>query len=614
MKRTLRAFAINFFIFLSYLIIPMNKLYLNMRSVLMMLMILFASATSWAEEHLSVSFYVGSQSASIVNNMQVAKVTVDDEYYELVWKVTCAEDPGFYHQGYVDNLEKGQTYIVIASTPSSKPIVLNGGYHYTFKFQLQKNGWDLEYADEKSFEVVGTGAEATKYNDEIKILSIGSKETSLGYIYQDSYEVVFSAPVKNVKAYVAMGMDGSVNLTASRVDAEGKVWKVTLPETMRGEEGGFQIHITANDMNGIPLNGTFGVDHSFTFNISTTLTADDIPAEDPEETIQPDPDPAIVLSITKTEWNILGNENGEVVGSVHSNIDPFHHFESSISCQEDPDQFIPLAMVFSTEGNLVCTTWANGHYDLNAGYHYTLTVRAYDVPFYGAEPVAVSTYSFVGEGVSPTNYADITVASISLEENDLLYHGYNISTESFDITFSESISKVKAWWAKGFDGSQKLSVAQKSDDGKVWTITFPEGMLGSEEGSISVMIQAWDIFGIMAKGNNGDNAFDYNLIVTQGSSNEDDNQNEDDNNNPDETPDDPGTDNPDDTPGDNPTNDPTIDDGPEVAIKAPSIPLGASTKIYTLSGVRINASQMQKGKMYIINGKKKLFITANPNL
>lgn len=544
-----------------------------MRSVLMMLMLLFASATSWAEEHLSVSFYVGSQLASIVNNMQVAKVTVDDEYYELVWRVTCAEDPEFYHQGYVDNLEKGQTYMVIASTPSSKPIVLNGGFHYTFKFQLLKNGWDLEYADEKSFEVVGTGAEATKYNDEIKILSIGCKETTLGYIYQDSYEVVFSAPVKNVKAFAAMGLDGSVNFTTSKVDAEGTVWKVTLPETMRGEEGGFQIHITANDMNGIPLKGTFGVDHSFTFNISTTITEDDVPGEEPEDSIVPDPAPAIVLSITKAEWSVLGNENGEVIGTVHGNIDPFHHFESSISCLEDPDQFIPLAMVFNIDGNLVCTTWENGHYDLNVGYHYTLTVRAYDVPYYGAEPVAVSTYSFVGEGASPINYADITVTSVNLEGNDLLYHGYNIFTESFDVTFSESVSKVKVWWAQGFDGSQNLTAAQKSADGKEWTITFPEGLPVSEDGSINIMIQAWDIFGIMAKGSNGDNAFDFNLIVTQSSSSE--------GNNPDETP-----------------------DGPEVAIQTPSLPLNASTKVYTLSGISINASQIQKGKVYIWKGKK----------
>ncbi len=269
-------------------------------------------------------------------------------------------------------------------------------------------------------------------------------------------------------------------------------------------------------------------------------------------------EPEVELNIFKTDWSKIGNQNGETIGTVTlKNAEAFDHFETEIRCQEDPDQYITFANTYVNGGNLTCYAWEGGYYTLNKGYHYTITVKAFDVPYYGAAPVAVATYEFVGTGAAAVVYSDLEMVKVDLPENDLLYHGYDLKVSSFDVTFSAPVSKVKVWGAFGMDGSANYQAQKKSDDGTVWTIILSEDVL-NEEGSINVMIQAWDAQGVMAKGWNGDHAFDLNLIIN--------------------------------------LTDPD-------AIRSLEA-VAAGRPIYTLGGARVQVSQLKKGQIYIVNGKK----------
>ncbi len=273
---------------------------------------------------------------------------------------------------------------------------------------------------------------------------------------------------------------------------------------------------------------------------------------------EPSAEPEIALNITKTDWSKIGNQNGEVIGKAELlNAEAFDHIEAEIRCQEDADQFISFSNMMVNGGNLTCFAWEGGSYTLNKGYHYTLTVNAFDVPYYGATPVATATYEFVGTGAEAVKYCDIELAKVDLPENALLYHGYDLGVTSFDVTFSAPVSKVNVWGAMGMDGSIKYSAEKKSADGTVWTIVLDENILG-EEGSVNLMIQAWDAEGVQAKGWNGEHAFDMNLIINLAD-----------------------------------------------AIKSVEMAYAGKT-IYTMNGVRIKSSQMKKGQVYIVNGVKVL--------
>lgn len=272
--------------------------------------------------------------------------------------------------------------------------------------------------------------------------------------------------------------------------------------------------------------------------------------------------PEIALNITKTDWSKIGAESGEVIGTVElKNTEVFDHFEAEIFCADDPDQYITFANLNVNGGNLTCYCWEGGHHTLNKDYHYVLIVKAFDAPYYGMLPVATATYEFVGTGAEAVKYCDIQVAEVSLKENPLLYHGYDVDGQTFDVTFSEPVSKVKAWMAMGFDGAKTIEAAKKSEDGTVWTITLPESVL-HDEGSINVMFQAWNAEGVQAKGENGDHAFDLNIIVT-------------------------------------------LVDDPD-AIENILANIGTETTVFTPAGLRIKAGMMKKGNLYIINGKKVL--------
>lgn len=229
--------------------------------------------------------------------------------------------------------------------------------------------------------------------------------------------------------------------------------------------------------------------------------------------------PTVALNLTKTTWATIGSESGETIGTVTcNNIDPFDHITAEIKCTEDADQYITFADVTTNGGNLVCYAWEGGHHNLYKGYHYTLTVNAFDVPYYGAEPVATTTYEFVGQGIEPTIYSDIVIESTTLTANAQGL-GWDCAGDSFDVTFSAPVTRVQAWWAKGMEGSTNCTVAQKDVEGLVWTITLPDGIEPEGEGMIAsanIMITAWDADNHQTKGENGDHAFAYNVIPQTG--------------------------------------------------------------------------------------------------
>ncbi len=223
----------------------------------------------------------------------------------------------------------------------------------------------------------------------------------------------------------------------------------------------------------------------------------------------------IKLNITKKSWATIGAENGEVIGTAElKNTDNFDHFEAVIRCAEDPDQYITFADCMVNGGKLVCYTWTGGHYTLNNGYHYTLTVDAYDVPYYGSKPVATATYDFVGTGAEATKYCDITITNVDLTPSTLLVNGYNYNGD-FDVTFSEPVARVQSWWAMGMEGTRRLSATQKSEDGTVWTINL-DSVLEGLEGAANIQITAWNADGLQMRGEGGDHSFALNIIVSGG--------------------------------------------------------------------------------------------------
>ncbi len=265
----------------------------------------------------------------------------------------------------------------------------------------------------------------------------------------------------------------------------------------------------------------------------------------------------INLDITKTDWSTIGNQNGEVIGTVSCDAEVFDHYVFSIKCTEDPDAFISFQNLTKASGNITCYAWEGGTYDLYKDYHYILTVEAYDEPYFNAVPVATKTYEIVGTGKIPTVYNNtLRVSNVSLESDDVVFNGFKANGSTFDVTFSEPVSKVVTWIALGFDGSKNMTASKKSDDGTVWTFILPSDV--DTEGAQNVMFQVWDNNDIMARGENGDNAFALNIIMSNSS--------------------------------------------PEDVAVSEIAADKASNSVYTVSGTKVNA--MQKGNIYVVNGKK----------
>lgn len=222
-------------------------------------------------------------------------------------------------------------------------------------------------------------------------------------------------------------------------------------------------------------------------------------------------DVKIALNITKTNWSKIGAVAGETVGIISSDATVIDHYSVSITCDDDPDQFISFADLYNASGEIKCYCPEAGAYDLFNGQHYTLHAYAFDVPYYGAEPVGEYVYKFVGTGKTPTLYKDGVSIAVGLQLNSKGL-GYDINGDSFDITFSEPVSTVKAFWAMGLDGSMPFVATQKSADGTVWTITLTSDAT-TAEGSVNVNIVATDMNGLQLRNACDIRPFGFDVVV-----------------------------------------------------------------------------------------------------
>lgn len=220
----------------------------------------------------------------------------------------------------------------------------------------------------------------------------------------------------------------------------------------------------------------------------------------------------ISFDISKTDWATIGNPEGESIGTVTSDVTNIDHYRFEIKCKEDPEQFISFNDLYAQSGNIVCTSFENGSYTLNKGYHYTLYIYAYDVPYYGVEPVCTTQYEFVGTGVAPILYnEDIKVVGINLKANSFGL-GYDMNGNTFDITFSAPVAKVVAFWAQGLYGSTNFVATPKNAERTVWTITMSDD-ISSAEGSINVNIVAYDNNGLELRAANDVHPYAFNIVA-----------------------------------------------------------------------------------------------------
>ena len=279
----------------------------------------------------------------------------------------------------------------------------------------------------------------------------------------------------------------------------GTQLNLTLPEPLK-YNGEYTITVPARAfVLGHDIENMFNGAKTYTFTISGL---EDVQA------------PTVSLNLTKTGWTKVGTPNGENIGTATLlNSKMFDHFEFEITCEEDPDQYITFAASLSNPGNIVC-------YDprkLYKGYHYTLHVYAFTVPYYGVAPVASAEYKFVGEGEAAPVYSDIEVASVELTPSNL--GGYTVSKRTFDVTFTAPVSKAEAWNAAGLLGSTPVTIVQKDTEGLVWTVILPAPNNEADEvEAYSINIVVWDANGVKAKGWNADNSFVYSIVYDKGTS------------------------------------------------------------------------------------------------
>lgn len=333
----------------------------------------------------------------------------------------------------------------------------------------------------------------------------------------------YSTPVTSITfLYDGIGLNQDVSTSTwkdIKISHNGKDLGINITENMfkiGGNEsvGGTQLTMTLPEP--LEYNGTYtvtlparafvlGHDNSNDFNGPQNYT---FIIKDCKDLV-----PTIKLTINKFLWSRIGSDSGETIGTAYvENIDKFDHFEYEIICQEDPSQYITFASSYSNPGNI--TTYQTE--DLYKGYHYTLNVKAFDVPYYGVAPIVTTKYEFVGTGKAPILYSDITIVSTSLKPNAQGY-GWDCAGNSFDVTFSAPVVTVRAWWAQGMLGSVNATAVKKDADGKVWTIILPDGIDAEDESSIAsanINITAWDAEGKQIKGENGDHSYAYNIVVT----------------------------------------------------------------------------------------------------
>lgn len=440
---------------------------------------------------ISIKFLVPDQLAAITNNMEVANVTVDRAYYSIYWHVRCATDPDFYFGGTLSAAGGAGTYTIKASTPSSQPVELNSGNTYTFSFESCEFGWDAP-ALIASFDVQGAGAAAEQFSD-ITITDFDGNMGALGYMFKNKYNVTFSAPVKEVKAFAPMGMDGTVNFPVTAADNEGLKWTIDV-SSMAGEEGAFELHVQARDAaTGLRLKGTYNLDNSFIYTIS-------ISTSDPNQGGGDDPE------LPSEEVEIATITIGNTVYKLsETNAIDLESYPSgavfTITLADEAIKKVTYEIIDHTTDEILksiadLTKGDEGQwtatmprtYQMVAGHQYYVHVVARDGMSSFTSNV-LHEYNFLVNGTNENvaTYSTVKVASIDPSENTIITDAAPVIT----ITFTEAIASLQVTAVLGQMSSAAIPASNiTTTDNIAWTVNVPKGMIS--DGTLSLNFVAID--------------------------------------------------------------------------------------------------------------------------
>lgn len=445
------------------------------------------------EVDVVVDFLISSSLSAITDKMQVAKVTVDRPYYQIYWNVRCATDPDFYFGGGFGGATAAGTYTIVAATPSAEPVELNSGRVYTFEFQTCEFGWDAPKTV-ATFSVNGAGAAAEQFSD-IVITDIDCAPNSLGeYPFKSNYTFTFSAPVKDVKAFVPLGMDGSGNFGVTSADSEGLKWKVNV-SSMANEEGSFELHIQARDAaTGLRLLGTYHLDNSFIYTIHVSNSNPDDSGEEPE------------LPSEEVEVATLTIGNEVIVLSENTPVELESYPEGAvftITLADEAVKKVSYEIVDKTANSIYksisdLTQGEEGKwtavmprtYELAAGHEYAVHVVARN-GYSSFTSQILFEYNFLVNGTADVAvYSNVTLVGVTPSANTIITE----ETPTVVITFSEAIASLSAKAITGQMSSMNIPAANISTgDNIIWNIRIPKGAI--VDGSLSLDIVAIDYNG-----------------------------------------------------------------------------------------------------------------------
>lgn len=441
---------------------------------------------------VTVDFKLGNSLAAITNNMVVANITVDREYYDIYWTVTCATDPDFFFGGSSHAASAGAgTYTIIASTPSAEPVVLNSGRTYTFTFQTCEFGWDA-YKTVATFDVAGSGAAAEQFSD-IVITDFDGTMGALGYNFKNNYTVTFSAPVINVKAFSPQGMDGTYNFPVAAADNEGLKWTIDV-SSMAGDEGAFELHIQAVDAaTGLRLLGTYHLDNSFIYTISIS-------------TSNPDDEPGLIDPVLPDEELEIASVtiDGEVIKLSETEAVELAAYPEgatfTIALADEAIKKVTYEIIDHTSGEILksiadlnkgdegkWTAVMPRTYEFAAGHVYYIHVVARDGMSSFTSNV-LHEYNFLVNGTSDVAvYSTVKVASINPDTDEII----RVDAPVISISFTEPIASVSATAVLGQMSSMALAPSCiTTTDNQTWEIAVPAGVISG--GALSLNIVAID--------------------------------------------------------------------------------------------------------------------------
>lgn len=445
-----------------------------------------------AASDVTVDFKLPSSVAAITNNMVVANVTVDRAYYAIYWHIRCATDPDFYYGGSLSASNGQGTYTVIASTPSAQPVELNSGNVYTFTFETCEFGWDAP-ALIATFEVTGAGAAAERFSD-ITVTNFDGTLGALGYLFKKKYNITFSAPVTDVKAFTPLGLDGTGNFTVTAADTQGLKWTIDV-SSMAGEEGAFELHVQARDAaTGLRLRGNFNLDNSFIYTIcvSTSDPGTGGGGNDPE--LPSEEVEVATITIGGTVYKLSEQEAIELASYPAGAV-------FTITLADEAIKKVTYEIIDHTTNEVLksvadlnkgeegkWTAEMPRTYDLAAGHVYYVHIVARDGMSSFTSNV-LHEYNFLVNGINSdvAVYSTVKVASIDPSEDTLITEDTPVIT----ITFTEAIASLSVTAVIGQMSSIAIPAANiTTSDNIAWSVAVPAGTISG--GALSLNFVAID--------------------------------------------------------------------------------------------------------------------------